>query len=106
MLETQPRKATHNDFFWKGGGGAGALASSEERKCEGDDDSCNGVLTCGDHLAHVDRNLDVRRSGSDDGAVGAIRGVMVAVIELADILKTGHMQKRTQSLTEDVRWHR
>lgn len=56
---------------------------SEERKGQGDDDCCDGALACGDDLAHVDRNLDVRRSGSDNGSIGAARWVKVAAQELA-----------------------
>lgn len=32
---------------------------SEKREAYGDDDGCNGTLTCSDDLTHVDRDLDV-----------------------------------------------
>lgn len=47
------------------------LVLSEKCKRQGDDDGHNGTLTCGDDLTYVDRDLDIRRSRSDDGAIGA-----------------------------------
>lgn len=60
------------------------LVLSEERKRQGDDNGYDGSLTCRDDLTHVDWNFNVRWSGSDDGAVGAVRGVWIAVQMLAD----------------------
>jgi len=60
------------------------LVLSEERKHQGDDDGHDGTLTCRDDLTHVDWDLDVRWGGSDDGAVGAVRGVGIAAQMLAD----------------------
>lgn len=47
----------------------------EVRKSEGHDNGCEGALACTDDLAHVDRNLAVRRLGRHDGPVGAHGGV-------------------------------
>lgn len=60
------------------------LISSEERERKGDDDGYNGTLTCSDDLTHVDGDFNVRRGGCDDGAIGAVRGVGIAVQVLAN----------------------
>ena len=56
----------------------------EEHECQGDYNGCDWALAYSDDLAHVDRDLDVGWSGSDDGAIGTARGVRVAVQELAE----------------------
>lgn len=63
--------------------GTHSCGLSEEHEGQRDDDSCYGALTHGDHLTHVDGDLNVGRSRSDDGAIGSARRVRVAVYRLA-----------------------
>lgn len=56
---------------------------SEEGEGQSNDDGCDGAPAYSDNLAHIDRNLDVGWSRSDDCAVGTARRVRVAVPKLA-----------------------
>ena len=58
---------------------------SEEGEGQSNDDGCNGAPAYSYNLAHIDRNLNVGWSGSDDGAVGTARRVRVAVQRLAGL---------------------
>ena len=45
---------------------------------ESDNDGCNGALSGTDDLAHVDRDLTVRRLGRDNSTVHGSRGMPIS----------------------------